>query len=65
MLWLKQNKKRSRKLSRINHRPGYALWGSVITEDGEAIEGESADEVEVIGRVTFFINGTDADDVPV
>lgn len=34
---------------------------TLITEDGEAIEGEAAEEVEVLGRVTFFINSTDAD----
>ena len=38
---------------------------SLITEDGEAIEGEATEEVEVMGRVTFFINSTDADDIPV
>jgi len=38
---------------------------ALITDDGEAIEGPAAEEVEVMGRVTFFINGTDADDVPV
>ncbi|MEB5748646.1 hypothetical protein MXF13_01925 [Leclercia adecarboxylata] len=37
---------------------------ALITDDGEAIEGESADEVEVMGRVTYFINSTDADDIP-
>ena len=35
---------------------------ALITEDGEAIEGAAAEEVEVMGRVTFFINSTDADD---
>lgn len=35
---------------------------ALITEDGEAIEGDAAEEVEVMGRVTFFINSTDADD---
>lgn len=29
---------------------------ALITDDGEAIEGEAAEEVEVLGRVTFFIN---------
>lgn len=29
---------------------------TLITDDGEAIEGEEAEEVEVLGRVTFFIN---------
>lgn len=38
---------------------------ALITDDGEAIEGEVAEEVEVMGRVTFFINSTDADDIPV
>ncbi len=38
---------------------------SLITEDGEAIEGAAAEEVEVMGRVTFFINSTDADERPV
>lgn len=37
---------------------------ALITEDGEAIEGAAAEEVEVMGRVTYFINSTDADDVP-
>jgi len=37
---------------------------ALITEDGEAIEGDAAEEVEVMGRVTFFINSTDADYVP-
>jgi len=38
---------------------------ALITDDGEAIEGLAAEEVEVMGRVTYFINSTDADDVPV
>jgi len=38
------------------------LGKALITEDGEAIEGDAAEEVEVMGRVTFFINSTDADD---
>ena len=37
---------------------------ALITDDGEAIEG-AAEEVEVLGRVTFFINSTGADDRPV
>jgi len=37
---------------------------ALITNDGEAIEGEATEEVEVLGRVTFFINSTDADDIP-
>ncbi len=38
---------------------------ALICEDGEAIEGAAAEEVEVMGRVTFFINSTDEDDRPV
>jgi len=41
------------------------LGKALITEDGEAIEGDAAEEVEVLGRVTFFINSTGADDRPV
>lgn len=29
---------------------------ALITDDGEAIEGQALEEVEVLGRVTFFIN---------
>lgn len=35
---------------------------ALITDDGEAIEGEEAEEVEVLGRVTFFINSALQDD---
>jgi len=35
---------------------------ALITDDDEAIEGEAAEEVEVLGRVTFFINSANADD---
>ncbi|WMB09598.1 hypothetical protein QPR60_13390 [Enterobacter hormaechei] len=35
---------------------------SLIFDDGETMEGSAAEEVEVMGRVTFFINSTDADD---
>lgn len=41
------------------------LGKALITEDGEAIEGDAAEEVEVLGRVTFFITSTGADDRPV
>lgn len=41
------------------------LGKALITEDGEAIEDDAAEEVEVLGRVTFFINSTGADDRPV
>lgn len=38
-----------------------------ITRDGEALEGESLDDVTVVGVVTFVINrtGKDDDDCPV
>lgn len=32
------------------------LGKALITEDGEAIEGDAAEDVEVMGRVTYFIN---------
>ncbi|EOM1471459.1 hypothetical protein NB16F75_13060 [Escherichia coli] len=35
---------------------------ALICDDGEAIEGEAAEEVEVLGRVTFFINSVLQDD---
>ncbi|EPP1225600.1 hypothetical protein [Escherichia coli] len=35
---------------------------ALICDDGEAIEGEEAEEVEVLGRVTFFINSALQDD---
>lgn len=40
---------------------------ALITEDGEALEGEALDEVEVMGVVTFFVNGASSptDDLPV
>lgn len=37
---------------------------SLITDDGEAIEGPILEEVEVLGRVTFFINRAINDDCP-
>ncbi len=37
---------------------------ALITDDGEAIEGAAAEEIEVMGRVTYFINSTDSDGVP-
>ena len=39
---------------------------ALITDDGEAIAGNALEEVEVLGRVTFFINrARDDDDCPV
>lgn len=38
---------------------------SLITKDGEAIEGEALDEVVVIGVVTYFINRVSEDRRPV
>lgn len=38
---------------------------SLITEDGEAIEGEALDDVTVIGVVTWLVNRTRDDDAPV
>lgn len=43
------------------------MGGALITEDGESIEGDALDEVDVMGVVTFFINSAAAftDDNPV
>ncbi|WP_354690427.1 hypothetical protein [Phytobacter sp. RSE-02] len=38
---------------------------SLITEDGEAIEGESLEDVVVVGRVTYFVYRTGKDGCPV
>lgn len=38
---------------------------SFITEDGEAIEGESLEDVIVVGRVTYFVNRAGEDDCPI
>ena len=35
---------------------------ALICDDGEAIEGAAAEEVEVMGRVTYFINSAIEDD---
>ncbi|WP_312077072.1 hypothetical protein [Leclercia sp.] len=35
---------------------------ALICDDGEAIEGSAAEEVEVMGRVTYFINCAIEDD---
>ena len=37
----------------------------LITEDGEAIEGEALDDVEVIGVVTWLVNRALDDEAPV
>lgn len=38
---------------------------ALITEDGESLEGEALDDVEVIGVVTWLVNRTRDDDAPV
>lgn len=38
---------------------------ALITSDGEAIEGEAANDIEVLGRVTFFINRASDDSCPI
>lgn len=35
---------------------------ALICDDGEVIEGSAAEEVEVMGRVTYFINSAIEDD---
>lgn len=48
------------------HREFARLAGSaLITEDGEAIEGEGLDDVEIIGIVTHVISRAGFDDLPV
>ncbi|HHN8535693.1 hypothetical protein LMR83_17500 [Klebsiella quasipneumoniae subsp. similipneumoniae] len=41
------------------------LGGSLITEDGDAIEGEALSDVELIGVVTHIISKPGFDDCPV
>lgn len=36
----------------------------IIREDGEAVEGESLEEVIVVGRVTYFVNRASDDGSP-
>ncbi len=38
---------------------------ALITDDGEAIEGAALEQIEVLGRVTFFINRTIDDGLPI
>lgn len=38
---------------------------ALITDDGEAIDGPALEEVEVMGRVTFFINRARDDELPI
>ena len=33
------------------------MGGVLITEDGESIEGDALEDVNVVGVVTFFVNG--------
>lgn len=35
---------------------------SLIFNDGETMEGSAAEEVKLLGRVTYFINSTNTDD---
>lgn len=38
---------------------------ALITDDGEAIEGATLEQIEVLGRVTFFINRAIDDGLPI
>ncbi|HIC7827029.1 TPA: hypothetical protein ACW7KR_003790 [Enterobacter hormaechei] len=38
---------------------------ALITDDGEAIEGAALEQIEVLGRVTFFINRAIDDGLPI
>lgn len=49
---------------------GYPMVGKLfasglITQDGETIDGEALDDVEVIGVVKWLVNRTRDDDAPV
>ncbi|RDT54002.1 hypothetical protein DXF93_14535 [Escherichia coli] len=53
-------------ISLYGHQQFAKLRGqSFITDDGEAIEGESLEDVIVVGRVTYFVNRAGEDDCPV
>ncbi|HDW0968459.1 hypothetical protein [Enterobacter hormaechei] len=41
------------------------LGRALITDDGEAIEGSALEQIEVLGRVTFFINRAIDDGLPI
>ncbi|MBY7246521.1 hypothetical protein [Enterobacter hormaechei] len=38
---------------------------ALITDDGEVIEGAALEQIEVLGRVTFFINRAIDDGLPI
>ncbi|EPZ8969049.1 hypothetical protein ACXYHU_001960 [Enterobacter hormaechei] len=38
---------------------------SLVTDDGEAIEGAALEQIEVLGRVTYFINRAIDDGLPI
>lgn len=48
-------------------RQQHAFWagGALITDDGEAIEGEALDDVRMVGMVTHTISLVWVDDNPV
>ena len=41
------------------------IGGSLITEDGDSIEGDALSDVELIGVVTHIISKAGFDDCPV
>lgn len=50
----------------VNRNEFAKLYGSaLVTEDGEAIEGDALDEVEVFGVLTHSLNRVGSDDCPV
>ena len=53
-------------LVRMDNRNEFAkLYGAaLITEDGEAIEGDALDDVEVFGVLTHSLNRIGNDDCP-
>lgn len=48
-------------------RQQHAYWAgdALITDDGEAIEGEALEHVRLVGMVTHTINPVWVDDIPV
>ncbi|QOV63004.1 hypothetical protein [Kosakonia pseudosacchari] len=51
-------------LATFDGRAQFAKWmgGALITDDGDAIEGEALDEVTVFGVLTYTINRVKDDD---
>ena len=44
---------------------GKLMGGAFITQDGDAIEGDCLDDIEVLGKVTFMVAKVHDDDRPI